>query len=127
MCVRACVCICKHITNRLFLQINKTQLVVPYHITNTHITWNDICGLNNVKEELKKRIQKISEATTATEHELLSPEKVGFWGGFFQTKGILFYGPSGCGKTLLAKAAANYFQASFISVKVFYALCIFFF
>ncbi|MEM4747872.1 MAG: CDC48 family AAA ATPase [Archaeoglobaceae archaeon] len=70
------------------------------------VGWDDIGGLENVKQELKE----------AVEWPLKYPE-------LFRTtnikppKGILLYGPPGTGKTLLAKAVANESNANFISVK----------
>ncbi len=70
------------------------------------ITWNDIGGLNDVKEKLKEIV----------EWPLKYPEKF----ENFQIRppsGILMYGPPGTGKTLLAKAIANESGANFILVK----------
>ncbi|CAG8470926.1 10369_t:CDS:2 [Diversispora eburnea] len=70
------------------------------------VTWNDIGGLEKVKQELKETVQY------PVEH----PEKFLKF-GMSPSKGVLFYGPPGCGKTLLAKAIANECQANFISIK----------
>lgn len=70
-------------------------------------TWNDIGGLEKVKQELQETVQY------PVEH----PEKFLKF-GMSPSKGVLFYGPPGCGKTLLAKAIANECQANFISIKV---------
>lgn len=69
-------------------------------------TWNDIGGLDQVKQELQETI------TYPVEH----PEKFLKY-GMSPSKGVLFYGPPGTGKTLLAKAIANECQANFISIK----------
>ncbi|KAJ9103896.1 AAA ATPase cdc48 [Naganishia friedmannii] len=70
------------------------------------VTWDDIGGLEKVKEELQETVQY------PVEH----PEKFLKY-GMSPSKGVLFYGPPGTGKTLLAKAIANECQANFISVK----------
>ncbi|KAJ3043002.1 AAA ATPase cdc48, partial [Rhizophlyctis rosea] len=69
-------------------------------------TWDDIGGLEKVKQELQETVQY------PVEH----PEKFLKF-GMNPSKGVLFYGPPGCGKTLLAKAIANECQANFISIK----------
>ncbi|KAJ1979108.1 AAA ATPase cdc48 [Dimargaris verticillata] len=70
------------------------------------VTWNQIGGLESVKQELQETVQY------PVEH----PEKFLKF-GMSPSKGVLFYGPPGCGKTLLAKAIANECQANFISIK----------
>lgn len=72
-----------------------------------NISWEDIGGLEKVKQELQETVQY------PVEH----PEKFLKF-GMNPSKGVLFYGPPGCGKTLLAKAIANECQANFISIKV---------
>lgn len=69
-------------------------------------TWDDIGGLDKVKQELQETVQY------PVEH----PEKFLKY-GMSPSKGVLFYGPPGTGKTLLAKAIANECQANFISIK----------
>ena len=71
-----------------------------------NVKWEDIGGLEEVKEELKM----------AVEWPLKYPELFKA-AGARQPKGILLYGPPGTGKTLLAKAVANESEANFISVK----------
>ncbi|MEM2795878.1 MAG: AAA family ATPase, partial [Candidatus Hadarchaeales archaeon] len=71
-----------------------------------NVKWEDIGGLEKVKQELKE----------AVEWPLKYPEafrKI----GIEPPKGILLYGPPGTGKTLLAKAVATESEANFISVK----------
>merc|ERR1712051_321966 len=80
--------------------LRETVVEVP------NITWNDIGGLQNVKQELQELVQY------PVEH----PEKFLKF-GMQPSRGVLFYGPPGCGKTLLAKAVANECQANFISIK----------
>jgi transitional endoplasmic reticulum ATPase len=80
--------------------LRETVVEVP----NT--TWADICGLEEVKNELRELVQY------PVEH----PEKFEKF-GMSPSRGVLFYGPPGCGTTLMAKAVANECQANFISVK----------
>ncbi|NJE02582.1 CDC48 family AAA ATPase [Thermococcus sp. MV11] len=71
-----------------------------------NVRWEDIGGLEDVKEELRE----------AVEWPLKYPEA--FMGlGITPPKGILLYGPPGTGKTLLAKAVANESEANFIAIK----------
>jgi len=71
-----------------------------------NVKWEDIGGLNYVKEQLKESV----------EWPLKNPESFKNL-GIVPPNGILLYGPPGCGKTLLAKAVATESQANFISVK----------
>lgn len=70
------------------------------------ITFDQIGGLEAVKEQIRRRIIKPFQ----------SP-------GLFQAfkrragGGVLMYGPPGCGKTMLARALTNECRASFISVQ----------
>ncbi|TPX36576.1 hypothetical protein SmJEL517_g01279 [Synchytrium microbalum] len=80
--------------------LRETIVEVP----NVH--WEDIGGLEKVKQELQETVQY------PVEH----PEKFLKY-GMSPSKGVLFYGPPGTGKTLLAKAIANECQANFISIK----------
>ena len=71
------------------------------------VTWDDVGGLEKVKQELQETVQY------PVEH----PEKFLKY-GMSPSKGVLFYGPPGTGKTMLAKAIANECNANFISIKV---------
>jgi transitional endoplasmic reticulum ATPase len=70
------------------------------------VKWEDIGGLENVKQALKEMVEWPLKYPESFEKMGISPPK-----------GILLYGPPGCGKTLLAKAVANESGANFISVK----------
>jgi transitional endoplasmic reticulum ATPase len=71
------------------------------------LSWDDIGGLEKVKQELQETVQY------PVEH----PDKFLKY-GMQPSKGVLFYGPPGTGKTMLAKAIASETQANFISIKV---------
>lgn len=70
-----------------------------------NVGWDDVGGLENVKEAVMETIQLPLER----------PEL--FAKGMKKRSGILFYGPPGTGKTLLAKAIATEFSLNFFSVK----------
>lgn len=70
------------------------------------VSWDDIGGLEKVKQELQETVQY------PVEH----PDKFLKY-GMQPSKGVLFYGPPGTGKTMLAKAIASETQANFISIK----------
>ena len=67
------------------------------------VYWDDIGGLENVKE-----IVKVSLHFSGT----MKPAELAF-----KRCGLLLYGPPGCGKTMIAKAIATECQCHFISVK----------
>jgi transitional endoplasmic reticulum ATPase len=75
-------------------------------IETPKVRWEDIGGLENIKQEIKE----------AVEWPLKNPEAFKRM-GIRPPRGILLYGPSGCGKTLIAKAVATESQANFICVK----------
>lgn len=80
--------------------LRETQVETP------NVTWKDVGGLLDVKQELQELIQYPVEYPWKYEKFGSTPPK-----------GVLFYGPPGCGKTLLAKAIATECQANFISIK----------
>jgi len=70
------------------------------------IKWDDIGGLEDVKEELREAIEwPLKYQELFTQMDAKPP------------KGLLLYGPPGTGKTLLARAVANESEANFISIK----------
>ena len=70
------------------------------------ISWDDIGGLNDVKEELQQAVEwPLKYSEVYKQFATKSP------------KGFLMFGPPGTGKTLLAKALANESECNFISVK----------
>ncbi|XP_015695797.2 cell division control protein 48 homolog E-like [Oryza brachyantha] len=70
------------------------------------VSWDDIGGLDEVKQELQETVQY------PVEH----PELFDMF-GMSPSRGVLFYGPPGCGKTMMAKAIAKECRANFISIK----------
>src|SRR5207247_9048515 len=75
-------------------------------VQRPNIHWDDIGGLQGVKEELAEAIEwPLKNADLFLEADVKSP------------KGILLYGPPGTGKTMIAKAVATTSEANFTSVK----------
>jgi transitional endoplasmic reticulum ATPase len=75
-------------------------------LESPNVHWDDIGGLESVKQELQETIEWPLKFSKIYSHMKAVPPK-----------GILLYGPPGTGKTLLAKAVATESQANFISVK----------
>jgi transitional endoplasmic reticulum ATPase len=71
-----------------------------------NIKWDDVGGLEEVKQELKEAVEWPLKYPQAFKRLGVRPPR-----------GILLYGAPGTGKTLLAKAVANESQANFILVK----------
>ena len=71
-----------------------------------NVKWEDIGGLEEVKQELREAVEWPLKAKEVFEKIGVRPPK-----------GVLLFGPPGTGKTLLAKAVANESGANFISVK----------
>ncbi len=71
-----------------------------------NVNWDDIGGLESVKEELKQAIEWPLKSPMSFKEMGIEPPK-----------GVLLYGPPGTGKTLLAKAIATESEANFISIK----------
>ncbi len=85
------------------LQIGKSKAKV-YVETDVKVTFDDVAGVDEAKEELKEIIAF-----------LRSPEEYGRLGGRMP-KGVLLVGPPGTGKTLLAKAIAGEAKVPFFSI-----------
>jgi len=80
--------------------LREVQVQIP------NITWDDVGGLDQLKEELREAIEwpiKYQEAFDYVDIET--------------PKGILLHGPPGTGKTLIAKALAKMTESNFISIK----------
>ncbi|MEM0085142.1 MAG: proteasome-activating nucleotidase [Candidatus Methanomethylicia archaeon] len=72
-------------------------------IEKPNITYDDIGGLEEQKQEIKEVVELPLKHPELFERIGVTPPK-----------GVLLYGPPGCGKTLLAKAVANETNATFI-------------
>ena len=71
-----------------------------------NVTWEDVGGLDSLKDELKEAVEWPLKHREAFEYvDVATP------------KGILLHGPPGTGKTLIAKALAKMTESNFISVK----------
>ncbi len=75
-------------------------------IETSKITWNDVGGLESVKQELKEAVEWPLKHKESFKRLGVKPPR-----------GVLLYGPPGTGKTLLAKAVAHEAESNFISVK----------
>src|ERR671914_1200695 len=75
-------------------------------VQRPNVGWEDIGGLQQVKEELAEAIEwPLKHANLFAEASVEPP------------KGILLYGAPGTGKTMIAKAVAATSEANFISIK----------
>ncbi|MBT6397677.1 MAG: CDC48 family AAA ATPase [Nitrosopumilus sp.] len=70
------------------------------------VSWDDVGGLDELKEELQEAIEWPLKHKEAFEYAHVKPPK-----------GVLLYGPPGTGKTLIAKAVAKTTESNFISIK----------
>ena len=75
-------------------------------IQRPNVKWDEIGGLDEVKEELSEAIEwPLKHANLFRQADVVPP------------KGLLLYGPPGTGKTMIAKAVATTSESNFISVK----------
>jgi len=88
------------------LKIVRPSAMREVLVETPNIKWDDVGGLDKVKEELKEAVEWPLKYEGAFKRIGISPPR-----------GILLYGPPGTGKTLLAKAVANESEANFIQVK----------
>jgi transitional endoplasmic reticulum ATPase len=75
-------------------------------VQTPNVTWDDVGGLESLKEELRESIEWPLKHKEAFDYvDVKTP------------KGILLHGPPGTGKTLIAKAVAKMTESNFISIK----------
>ncbi len=97
------------VTMRDFLEAYKEitpTALREVEIETPNVTWDDIGGLEDVKQKLIESIEWPIKYADRFEKLGIKPPK-----------GVLLYGPPGCGKTLLAKAVATESEANFITIK----------
>ncbi len=70
------------------------------------VSWDEVGGLDEVKERLKESIEWPLTKAEVFEHFGIKPPR-----------GIVLFGAPGTGKTLIAKAIANEAKANFITIK----------
>ena len=75
-------------------------------VQKPNVNWEDVGGLQEVKEELQEAIEWPLKHTDLFAQADVQPPK-----------GILLYGPPGTGKTMIAKAVATTSESNFISIK----------
>ena len=88
------------------MKVVQPTLMREVYIEVPEVHWEDIGGLEDVKQQLKEAV------VWPMKHPEFFTEM-----GIEPPKGILLFGPPGTGKTLLAKAAATESQANFIAVR----------
>ncbi|MCO4795593.1 MAG: ATP-dependent metallopeptidase FtsH/Yme1/Tma family protein, partial [Bacteriovoracaceae bacterium] len=86
-----------------FMSVGKSKAKI-YVETDTKVTFKDVAGVDEAKEELKEIIQFLK-----------NQERYSKLGGRMP-KGVLLVGPPGTGKTLLAKAVAGEAEVPFFSI-----------
>ena len=80
--------------------LREVQVQIP------DVSWDDVGGLNALKEELREAIEWPIKHKEAFDYIDVESPKV-----------ILLHGPPGTGKTLIAKALAKMTESNFISIK----------
>ncbi|MFN3515306.1 MAG: ATP-dependent zinc metalloprotease FtsH [Phenylobacterium sp.] len=85
------------------MQVGRSRAKI-YVEANTGVTFNDVAGVDEAKEELREIIDFLK-----------NPQEYSRLGGRMP-KGVLLVGPPGTGKTLLAKAVAGEAKVPFFSI-----------
>lgn len=97
------------VSNNDFMQALKSispSALREVFIEVPNVRWEDIGGLEEIKESLREVVEWPLTHTQAFHRIGIQP-----------SKGILLFGPPGTGKTMLSKAVATESKANFISVK----------
>ncbi len=92
----------------------ETLMPTPIHATTSNISFKDVAGIDNVKEELTEIVDFLKQPNKYKQYGINLP------------KGVLLIGPPGVGKTMVAKAIAGeanipfFYQngASFVQIYV---------
>src|SRR5688500_2845011 len=86
-----------------FMQIGKSKARI-YVETDTKVTFDDVAGVDEAKEELREIVSFLKDPATYGRLGARTP------------KGVLLVGPPGTGKTLLARAVAGEAGVPFFSI-----------
>ncbi|HVS98636.1 MAG TPA: AAA family ATPase, partial [Puia sp.] len=83
---------------------NKSTAVLQTEENKSTVTFNDVAGLREAKEEVREIVDFLKDPTVYTKLGAKIP------------RGVMLVGPPGTGKTLLAKAVAGEAQVPFFSL-----------
>lgn len=86
-----------------FMSVGKSKAKV-YMEKDTEVTFDDVAGVDEAKEELQEVVQFLTDSDTYGRLGARIP------------KGVLLVGPPGTGKTLLARAVAGQAKVPFFSI-----------
>ena len=84
----------------------KPSALREVQIQTPNVSWDDVGGLDQLKEELRESVEWPIKHKEAFDYVNVETPK-----------GILLHGPPGTGKTLIAKALAKMTESNFISIK----------
>ncbi|OJD14382.1 hypothetical protein AJ78_05257 [Emergomyces pasteurianus Ep9510] len=90
----------------LALQETRPTAMREVFLETPKVRWSDIGGLHEVKERLRKAVERPLKFPDRMKRLNISGKK-----------GILLYGPPGCSKTLIVKALATEAGLNFLAVK----------